>query len=64
MASPWNVKRKGGGSPESIYDEIIRSKRVYRMQTQFLGHSVFEREMCPWAISISILVIRCPTHIE
>jgi hypothetical protein len=23
-----------------------------------------EREMCPWAISISILVIRCPTHIE
>jgi hypothetical protein len=21
-----------------------------------------EREMCPWAISISILVIRCPTH--
>jgi hypothetical protein len=23
---------------------------------------VSEREMCPWAISISILVIRCPTH--
>jgi hypothetical protein len=23
-----------------------------------------EREMCHWAISISILVIRCPTHIE
>jgi hypothetical protein len=23
---------------------------------------VFEREMCPWEISISILVIRCPTH--
>jgi hypothetical protein len=23
-----------------------------------------EREMCPWAISISILVIRCPTHIN
>jgi hypothetical protein len=21
-----------------------------------------EREMCTWAISISILVIRCPTH--
>jgi hypothetical protein len=21
-----------------------------------------EREMCPWAVSISILVIRCPTH--
>jgi hypothetical protein len=21
-----------------------------------------EREMCLWAISISILVIRCPTH--
>jgi hypothetical protein len=23
-----------------------------------------EREMCPWAISISVLVIRCPTHID
>jgi hypothetical protein len=23
-----------------------------------------EREMCPWAISISILVIRCPKHIN
>jgi hypothetical protein len=23
---------------------------------------LLEREMCPWAISISILVIRCPTH--
>jgi hypothetical protein len=23
---------------------------------------VSERKMCPWAISISILVIRCPTH--
>jgi hypothetical protein len=22
-----------------------------------------EREICPWAISISILVIRCSTHI-
>jgi hypothetical protein len=22
-----------------------------------------EREICPWAISISTLVIRCPTHI-
>jgi hypothetical protein len=21
-----------------------------------------EREMCPWAISIIVLVIRCPTH--
>jgi hypothetical protein len=21
-----------------------------------------EREMCPWAISITVLVIRCPTH--
>jgi hypothetical protein len=24
---------------------------------------VCEREMCPWAISINVLVIRCPTHI-
>jgi hypothetical protein len=26
------------------------------------GEGQAEREMCPWAISISILVIRCPTH--
>jgi hypothetical protein len=26
--------------------------------------SELEREMCPWAIYISILVIRCPTHIN
>jgi hypothetical protein len=25
--------------------------------------SAIEREMCPWAISINVLVIRCPTHI-
>jgi hypothetical protein len=24
---------------------------------------ITEREMCPWAISINVLVIRCPTHI-
>jgi hypothetical protein len=24
---------------------------------------LIEREMCPWAISINVLVIRCPTHI-
>jgi hypothetical protein len=24
--------------------------------------SPFEREMCPWAISIIVLVIRCLTH--
>jgi hypothetical protein len=23
---------------------------------------MFEREMCSWAISINVLVIRCPTH--
>jgi hypothetical protein len=23
-----------------------------------------EREMCPWAISSIVLVIKCPTHIE
>jgi hypothetical protein len=25
--------------------------------------STSEREMCSWAISINVLVIRCPTHI-
>jgi hypothetical protein len=29
-----------------------------------LGHRLLvEREICPWAISINVLVIRCPTHI-
>jgi hypothetical protein len=28
-----------------------------------LVSTVVEREMCPWAISINVLVIRCPTHI-
>jgi hypothetical protein len=28
-----------------------------------LCFSHFEREMCHWAISINILVIRCPTQI-
>jgi hypothetical protein len=23
---------------------------------------LFEREMCPWAISINVLVIKCPTQ--
>jgi hypothetical protein len=26
--------------------------------------SEIEREVCPWAISISVLVIRCSTHID
>jgi hypothetical protein len=26
------------------------------------GKFYSEREMCPWAISIIVLVIRCPTH--
>jgi hypothetical protein len=29
---------------------------------RFFTLAQFEREMCPWAISMSILVIRCPTH--
>jgi hypothetical protein len=27
-----------------------------------LSAALPEREMCPWAISIIVLVIRCPTH--
>jgi hypothetical protein len=27
-----------------------------------LGRGNPEREMCPWAISINVLVIRCPTQ--
>jgi hypothetical protein len=26
------------------------------------GKCHLEREMCPWAISINVLVIRCPTY--
>jgi hypothetical protein len=33
-------------------------------QSRELREGESKREMCPWAISISILVIRCPTHIN
>jgi hypothetical protein len=40
---------------------IWRGWKVKMVETWFHGREV-EREMCPWAISISILVIRCPTY--
>jgi hypothetical protein len=46
---------------------VIRENPRYTKMTleEILGKFVsghIEREMCPWTISISILVIRCPTH--
>jgi hypothetical protein len=40
--------------------------QILKLQLQILeeGHDESEREMCLWAISISVLVIRCPTHID
>jgi hypothetical protein len=34
----------------------------YRTKSPGLNHPGIEREMCPWDISIIVLVIRCPTH--
>ncbi len=35
-----------------------------RQEREVAGQSApGEREMCHWAISINVLVIRCPTHI-
>jgi hypothetical protein len=35
-----------------------------RMEGLFqISRGALEREMCPWVISINVLVIRCPTHI-
>jgi hypothetical protein len=33
------------------------------MLLYFRNLRLTEREMCPWAISIIVLMIRCPTHI-
>jgi hypothetical protein len=45
-------------------EENVRSKYVHRaiLQSKYIPLIMTEREMCPWAISISILVIRCTTH--
>jgi hypothetical protein len=37
--------------------------RKRSMLSNLLALKIVEREICPWAISISILVIKCPTHI-
>jgi hypothetical protein len=42
---------------------VVGTKWVFRNKQDEHG-VVTEREMFPWAISISILVIRCPTYIE
>jgi hypothetical protein len=41
------------------YNKVLNMERE-RRKVKCKG----EREMCPWAISISVLVIRCPTHID
>jgi hypothetical protein len=40
-------------------------RRWLKMSIAFkVGQSfISEREMCPWAISINVLMIRCSTHI-
>jgi hypothetical protein len=40
----------------------LRSLRQGHVHVGPITWEVLGWEMCPWAISISILVIRCPTH--
>jgi hypothetical protein len=48
-------------------DEYIRADNDFRQRREEAYRKtpsqVCEREICLWEISISILVIRCPTHI-
>jgi DNA-directed RNA polymerase beta' subunit len=48
----------------SLLDTIQKNQSLSKSQIHSKHIVTSEREMCPWAISISILVIRCPTHIE
>jgi hypothetical protein len=49
---PGHPGNKMGVYMEPLIDELVRAWE----------EGVCEREMCPWAISISILVIKCPTQ--
>jgi hypothetical protein len=52
---------------DSSEDLILLMSFIVEVELFFSDHGVFirvsERKMCPWAISINVLVIRCPTHI-
>jgi hypothetical protein len=42
---------------------ILHFKLLLNVLAKITKKGEIEREMCPWAISINVLVIRCPTHI-
>jgi hypothetical protein len=43
--------------------QSIESMRLaHLIKSSYKGPGVLERKMCPWAIYIIVLVIRCPTH--
>jgi hypothetical protein len=56
--------RQGRLSPNHVRVMGTEPKGPLSNTTINTFSDVPEREMCPWTISISILVIRCPTHIE
>jgi hypothetical protein len=43
------------------YDDVIDSSAIHTHSP--ISILLSEREMCPWAISINVLVIKFPTHI-
>jgi hypothetical protein len=58
----WNVEV--GCAEETGRLTLSRCERLFVKNdvNEVVATETSEREMCPWAISISILVIRCPTH--
>jgi hypothetical protein len=48
-------------TPTKLLDFDTPYHKLFGSKPDYLALRI-EREMCPWAISISILVIRCPTH--
>jgi hypothetical protein len=58
----WNVEV--GCAEETSRLILNRCERLFVKNdvNEVVATETSEREICPWVISISILVIRCPTH--
>jgi hypothetical protein len=44
------------------YDGGDEGGKDNKVNSSGKGKGDGEREMCPWAISIIVLVVKCPTH--
>jgi hypothetical protein len=54
---------KGYSQVEGLdFDEIYALVARLESIRILLAYATYEMEMCPWAISIIVLVITCPTH--